>query len=212
MDPIKLQIRPGTRSNLFARNSSSKHSKSSLLIFALISMSFGLLLCYLLVFGRSSRNSVKRKYGIVIDGGSTGTRIHVIEYRVENGIAVYDFGKDGLASKRVNPGLSAFAEDSDGAGSSLKELLEFGKGKIPKELWGQTEIRLMATAGLRLLESELQDRIMESCRRVLRSSVFKFRDEWASIITGVPFSFFFFCFSLLCYFTIWICCACGFSI
>ncbi|KAG2707178.1 hypothetical protein I3843_05G124200 [Carya illinoinensis] len=184
MDPIKLQIRPGARSNLFSRNSSSKHRKSSLFIFALISISFALLLCYLLVFGRSSRNSVKRKYGIVIDGGSTGTRIHVIEYRVENGNTIYDFGKDGLASMRVNPGLSAFAEDSHGAGGSLNELLEFGKGRVPKELWGQTEIRLMATAGLRLLESDLRDRIMESCRRVLRSSVFKFRDEWASIITG----------------------------
>lgn len=195
MDPIKLQIRPGARSNLFSRNSSSKHRKSSLFIFALISISFALLLCYLLVFGRSSRNSVKRKYGIVIDGGSTGTRIHVIEYRVENGNTIYDFGKDGLASMRVNPGLSAFAEDSHGAGGSLNELLEFGKGRVPKELWGQTEIRLMATAGLRLLESDLRDRIMESCRRVLRSSVFKFRDEWASIITGVPFFFFFFCLS-----------------
>ncbi|KAE8023258.1 hypothetical protein FH972_008978 [Carpinus fangiana] len=184
MDPIKLQIRPTSRSNLFSRNSNSKHTKSKLLIFVLISISFALLLCYLLVFGKSSRSSVKRKYGIVIDGGSTGTRIHVFEYRVENGSPVYDFGTDGLATMRVNPGLSAFAEDPDGAGRSLTELLEFGKGRVPRGRWGETEIRLMATAGLRLLESELQQRILESCRQVLRSSGFKFRNEWASIITG----------------------------
>ncbi|XP_062161484.1 probable apyrase 6 [Alnus glutinosa] len=184
MDPIKLQIRPTSRSNLFARNSNSKHTKSNLLIFALISISFALLLCYLVVFGKSSRSSAKRKYGIVIDGGSTGTRIHVFEYRVENGSPVYDFGPDGLATMRVNPGLSAFAEDPDGAGGSLTELLEFGKGRVPRGRWGETEVRLMATAGLRLLESDLQQRILESCRQVLQSSGFKFRDEWASIITG----------------------------
>jgi apyrase len=187
MDPIKLQIRPTSRSNLFARNSNSKYNKSNLLIFALISISFALLLCYLVVFGKSSRSSAKRKYGIVIDGGSTGTRIHVFEYRVENGSPVYDFGPDGLATMRVNPGLSAFAEDPDGAGGSLTELLEFGKGRVPRGRWGETEVRLMATAGLRLLESDLQQRILDSCRQVLRSSGFKFRDEWASIITGMPF-------------------------
>ncbi|KAB1208056.1 putative apyrase 6 [Morella rubra] len=85
---------------------------------------------------------------------------------------------------RVNPGLSSFADDAYGAGASLKELLDFGKGRVPREHWGQTEIRLMATAGLRLLEPKLQDRILESCRQVLRSSGFKFRDEWASTITG----------------------------
>lgn len=192
MDPIKLPIRPSTRSNLFTRNYNSKHNKSGLLVLALISISFALLLCYLLVFGRSSRNSAKRKYGIVIDGGSTGTRIHVIGYRVENGNAVYNFGREGLGTMRVNPGLSSFADDAYGAGASLKELLDFGKGRVPREHWGQTEIRLMATAGLRLLEPKLQDRILESCRQVLRSSGFKFRDEWASTITGMTFSFSYF--------------------
>lgn len=126
-----------------------------------------------------------RKYGIIIDGGSTGTRIHVFRYRLEGGgNAVLDFGKDGLMSMRGVPGLSSFAEDPDGAGRSLMELLEFGKCQIPMENWGETEIRLMATAGLRMLEVEVQERILEACRRVLRSSGFKFMDEWASVITG----------------------------
>ncbi|KAF2291909.1 hypothetical protein GH714_036079 [Hevea brasiliensis] len=42
----------------------------------------------------------------------------------------------------------------------------------------------MATAGMRLLDSEVQDRILESCRKVLRKSGFKFRNDWASVITG----------------------------
>ncbi|XP_050144571.1 probable apyrase 6 isoform X2 [Malus sylvestris] len=98
--------------------------------------------------------------------------------------AVFDFGKDGLASMRVNPGLSAYAEDPESAGGSLRELPEFGKGRVPKDLWAETEIRLMARAGLRLLDLGVQNRILNSCWKVLRSSGFKFRDEWASVITA----------------------------
>lgn len=119
------------------------------------------------------------KFGIFIDGGSTGTRIHVLG--LKDG-APY-FGKE-LASMRVNPGLSAYAEDPDEAGRSLVDLLEFGKVRVPRDCWEDTEIRLMATAGLRRLELGVQERILESCRKVLRLSGFKFRDDWASVITG----------------------------
>lgn len=121
----------------------------------------------------------------MIDGGSTGTRIHVFQYRIMNGAPEFDFGKKGLVSMRVNPGLSSYAEDPEGAGGSVGELVEFGRKEVPKEFWGNTEVRLMATAGLRLLEVGVKDRILESCRRVLRISGFKFRDDWASVISGI---------------------------
>ncbi|CAN1193893.1 Probable apyrase 3, partial [Linum perenne] len=47
-----------------------------------------------------------------------------------------------------------------------------------------TEIRLMATAGMRLLESDVQGKVMEGCRNVLREYGFLFMDEWASVISG----------------------------
>ncbi|KAL3581811.1 hypothetical protein D5086_016143 [Populus alba] len=40
---------------------------------------------------------------------------------------------------KVNPGLSAYAGDPEGAGGSVEELVEFGKGRVPRELWGETE-------------------------------------------------------------------------
>lgn len=183
MDLVKPQVRATASSNLFSRSSKST-GKSNFALFASILIVLALFFFYAFFSGNNWRNPVRQNYGIVVDGGSTGTRIHVFGYRLEGGNAVFDFGKDGLASMRVNPGLSSFAEDPDGAGHSLVELLEFGKGQVPKESWGETEIRLMATAGLRMLEVKVQERILESCRRVLRPSGFKFRDEWASVITG----------------------------
>ncbi|PNT17006.1 hypothetical protein POPTR_010G169100v4 [Populus trichocarpa] len=139
-----------------------------------------LLSCYYLF--KSKTKSFSKKYGIIIDGGSTGTRIHVFGYRIgSGGKAVFDFEEGAL---KVNPGLSAYAEDPEGAGGSVEELVEFGKGRVPRELWGETEVRLMATAGVRLLDLEVQDQILNVCRRVLRKSGFKFQDSWASVITG----------------------------
>lgn len=185
MDPIKLPMRAATRSNLFARGPKHGTRSSNFLILASIGLAFALLLlCYLFVHARSLRSFGKRRYGIVIDGGSTGSRIHVFGFDVEGQDPVFDFGNGGLVSMRVNPGLSAFSEDPEAASGSLMELLEFGKERVPRELWRETEIRLMATAGLRLLDRAVQDRILDSCRRKLRASGFKFRDEWASVITG----------------------------
>lgn len=45
-------------------------------------------------------------------------------------------------------------------------------------------MRLLATADLAAWDLRLRERILESCRRVLQSSGFLFRDEWASSITG----------------------------
>ncbi|KAJ0868251.1 putative apyrase [Helianthus annuus] len=85
---------------------------------------------------------------------------------------------------RVSPGLSAFAEDPVRAGGSVVELLEFARKRIPRESWGETEVRLMATGGLRMLELSVQERVLEACRTVLRSSGFVFRNDWAEVISG----------------------------
>ncbi|KAJ6720772.1 ADENOSINE/GUANOSINE DIPHOSPHATASE [Salix viminalis] len=170
MDPtIKLHTHTHT---LSTRSIKSKIATSVTLIV--------LLSCYYLF--ESKTKSSSKKYGIIIDGGSTGTRIHVFGYRVgSGGKTVFDFEEGAL---RVSPGLSAYAEDPGGAGGSVEELVEFGKGRVPRELWGETEVRLMATAGVRLLDLEVQDQILNECRRVLRKSGFKFQDSWASVITG----------------------------
>ncbi|MED6174352.1 putative apyrase 6 [Stylosanthes scabra] len=200
MDPaMKLQLRSTTttttssttRPSLFPRHvpkpsTTTSASKSRFAVIATLLLTLLFLVTYKIISSKSSSHLSSQKavrYGVIIDGGSTGTRIHVL--RSSGG------GGDGkkrevldLGSMRVNPGLSSFAKDPEGAGRSIRELVEFGKGKVPREKWAHTEIRLMATAGMRLLGLEAQGRILEACRTVLRSSAFKFRDDWASVITG----------------------------
>lgn len=182
MEQLKLQMRPNATAR--AQKNATRSNLVVLILLATVIAAFFLLL----VLVCNSRNSMRRgkKYGIVIDGGSTGTRIHVFGFELDGGgRPVFDFGKKGLGAMRVSPGLSSYAEDPNRAGGSLVELLEFGKSRVPKEHWGDTEVRLMATAGLRRLELRVQEAILESCRRVLRVSGFQFRDSWASVITGI---------------------------
>ncbi|RZC28507.1 probable apyrase 6 [Glycine soja] len=176
MDPIKTKTRS---TNLFTRNPKAAQSKS---LRSIILVSLALSFLFLVSYFAFSPPEANFRYRIIVDGGSTGTRVHVFKYR--SGRALEFSGREGLKSMRVNPGLSAFAEDPEGAGGSVAELVEFAKRWIPRESWGETEIRLMATAGLRMLDAAAQERILASCRKVVRDSGFMFRDEWASVITG----------------------------
>ncbi|RCV44572.1 hypothetical protein SETIT_9G385000v2 [Setaria italica] len=117
-------------------------------------------------------------FSVIIDGGSTGTRAHVF--------AAGPDGRPDLARSavmRVTPGLSSFAADPARAGESLRPLIEFAREKIGAAA-AESEVRLMATAGLRLLEEHAQEAILASCREVLRASGFRFEDAWAKVIPG----------------------------
>ncbi|CAL5012668.1 unnamed protein product [Urochloa decumbens] len=128
--------------------------------------------------------SAPPRYGVIIDAGSTGSRVHVIAYRAGAGaLPQLDWAR--TASLKANPGLSSFAADPRGAGLSLAPLVDFAQRRVPRERWADTEVRLMATAGLRLLDAAVAESVLESCRDVLRQSGFLFQDKWATVISGM---------------------------
>ena len=133
--------------------------------------------------------SAPPRYGVIIDAGSTGSRVHVIAYRAGPGRGAtpqLDWAR--TASLKANPGLSSFAADPRGAGLSLAPLVEFARRRVPRERWADTEVRLMATAGLRLLDAAVAESVLESCRDVLRQSGFLFQDKWATVISGMLYT------------------------
>uniref|UniRef100_A0A0C9QL94 TSA: Wollemia nobilis Ref_Wollemi_Transcript_28575_2165 transcribed RNA sequence n=1 Tax=Wollemia nobilis TaxID=56998 RepID=A0A0C9QL94_9CONI len=181
LPPHKTQLPP----RLFSSgNSSAKQGRGNW--WAIVGILIALCaLFYLLSVVRGYKFSARFQkfggYGVVIDAGSTGSRIHVFEYVNEGGIPLV---KGGAPSLKTKPGLSAFASTPEQAGESLVELLEFSRKKVPESRRHGTKVFLMATAGLRRLDSDTQEKILESCRRVLRFSGFNFKDDWASVITG----------------------------
>lgn len=65
---------------------------------------------------------------VIIDAGSTGSRIHIYQYKVSRaGLAVV---RQPVSSLKVTPGLSAYAVQPENVGQSLGSLLEYAYKQV----------------------------------------------------------------------------------
>lgn len=102
-------------------------------------------------------------YVVMIDAGSTGSRVHVYEFNTctqPPKLLSEEF-------KMLDPGLSSFDTDTVGAAKSLDPLLEVALSKVPKEKYSCTPVAVKATAGLRILGKAKSDAILKEVRRHL---------------------------------------------
>ncbi|KAI0273519.1 nucleoside phosphatase family-domain-containing protein [Gloeopeniophorella convolvens] len=123
-----------------------------------------------------------RRFGIVIDAGSSGSRLQIYSWRDARVVrselgakASYALPKvekgtqeDENWVSKVEPGLSSFAEDPDGIPAYLAPLLRHAQTYIPPSLHSQTPLFLLATAGMRLLSAEQQATVLETTCQFLR--------------------------------------------
>src|SRR4051812_6361920 len=96
------------------------------------------------------------QYALIIDAGSTGSRIHV--YRFNNCGSTPELEDEGFFQtepKKGGSGLSSFKDDHEGAAKSLDVLMEEAMKRVPENMKACTPIAVKATAGLRLLGEEL---------------------------------------------------------
>lgn len=121
--------------------------------------------------------SSKCKYGIVIDAGSSGTRLHA--YKMTD-----DGFLEEVVQKKITPGISAYVENPEDLSNTLTRLTDYAENKIPSHCRSITSIHLMATAGMRLVSISDKDIILKAVRKALKQSSFMFRDDWASVIPG----------------------------
>jgi len=120
------------------------------------------------------------KYFILIDAGSSGSRIHVHPYKVTDSVPIID----ASYTLKEKPGLSSFGKHPENAGSSMVKLIEFAKTHVPVNQWAETQLHLQATAGLRSIPEQASYQVLENVRDELQKSPFSFKREDALIITG----------------------------
>ena len=70
------------------------------------------------------------RYAIVFDAGSTGSRIHVFKFSMEDG----ELKLESDTFEQLKPGLSSYADDPQKAAESLKPLLETAVKTVPKDM------------------------------------------------------------------------------
>ncbi|RDX63173.1 hypothetical protein CR513_58430 [Mucuna pruriens] len=122
-------------------------------------------------------------YAVIFDAGSTGSRVHVFHFdqnldllRIGNELEFYD---------KVTPGLSAYANDPQQAAESLIPLLEEAENVIPEDQHATTPVKLGATAGLRLLDGDAAERILQAVKDTLKNrSTLSVQPDGVSIIDG----------------------------
>ncbi|XP_020280514.1 ectonucleoside triphosphate diphosphohydrolase 5 isoform X2 [Pseudomyrmex gracilis] len=129
-----------------------------------------------------SFNLQKPFYVVVIDAGSTGSRVLAFSFHesILNGNLILD---DELFSE-IKPGLSSFADTPRDAANSLTTLLNKAKTVIPQSEWPRTLLTMKATAGLRLLPEHKANNILEECRKLFQTSGFQVAKNSISIMEG----------------------------
>lgn len=111
------------------------------------------------------------QYALMIDAGSTGSRIHV--YRFNNCGSTPELENEVFEQtkkKEGGSGLSSYKEDAQGAAQSLDPLMEVALQSVPEEYRRCSPIAVKATAGLRLLGPELSKNILEAVRYRLENT------------------------------------------
>ena len=136
----------------------------------------------------SSSNSPDVSYAILIDAGSTGSRMYIYKFSLtgEKKVdSVSDVEEVSNSLGKVRPGLSSLNK-LDEISTYLRKFIKEASGIIPKDKQSSTPFIVLATAGMRLLPEADQEAIMNNVKQVLDSdqSPFLFKDDNVKVISG----------------------------
>ncbi|OBZ81096.1 Guanosine-diphosphatase, partial [Choanephora cucurbitarum] len=109
-----------------------------------------------------------QKYALMVDAGSTGSRIHVYKFHQCSHEEAVKLEEEALFEQTI-PGLSAYPDNPQAAAESLDILLDKALQIVPPSLQKRTPIQVKATAGLRLLGQEKSDAILKTVRHHLET-------------------------------------------
>lgn len=136
-----------------------------------------------------------RNYAVVVDAGSSGSRLMVYSWRdvewersvrteknlpldilptVEKGTWE---NSDREWQVKVEPGLSSFAGHTHDLQAYLEDLFSHVQAVVPPDAWSRTPIHVLATAGMRMVPVARRKAILQETCRVLRTLPFSVPDE-----------------------------------
>jgi len=90
------------------------------------------------------------KYAVVVDAGSSGTRVRVYRWPTPVGgahVALQAPGVKEIYSKKINPGLSTHAANLQQVSDDIRGVLSDAAERVPRPLQRTSPVYVMATAG-----------------------------------------------------------------
>ncbi|PKU66992.1 probable apyrase 7 [Dendrobium catenatum] len=155
------------------------------------------------IYYRKSFQHVTSKYYVILDCGSTGTRVYVYQNSMvqDKGDRVLPFslkslpegfqnkaiGQSGRAYRRMEtePGFHKLVHNETGLRAAIKPLLKWAEKQIPSHAHQTTTLFLYATAGVRRLPNSDSQWLLDKAWAILKNSSFLCHREWVKIITGM---------------------------
>ncbi|KAL3837774.1 hypothetical protein ACJIZ3_022365 [Penstemon smallii] len=142
------------------------------------------------------------KFYVVLDCGSTGTRVYIYEASVNyekddnlpislkslpEGFKKKPGSENGRAYNRMEtePGFDKLVHNISGLRKAIKPLIHWAEKQIPKKSHKTTTLFLYATAGVRRLPSSDSEWLLNNAWSILKSSPFLCKKEFIKIITGM---------------------------
>lgn len=131
-------------------------------------------------------------YGLVVDCGSSGSRIFVYCWPRHNGNPhelldirqMRDEHRKPVVMK-IKPGISELAKTPEKASDHIKPLLEFASRHVPKNKHQETPLYILCTAGMRILPESQQEALLEDLRTDIPVDFnFLFSDSHVEVISG----------------------------
>ncbi|KAG4988128.1 hypothetical protein GLYMA_11G089700v4 [Glycine max] len=211
--PLSLQdlssychLEPPLHGGATTITSSSRHKCLRLSLY-LATFLFLTYLLFLLLYSYWNHGSAK--YYVVLDCGSTGTRVYVYRASVRFNrhttlpIAVTSLRNaspknnkkkppTGRAYDRIEtePGIDKLVNNVSGLNNALKPLLRWAKKQIPVRAHRSTFLFLYATAGVRRLPVSDSRWLLDNAWSVLKDSPFVCQRDWVKIISGPEEAYF----------------------
>ncbi|XAR50209.1 Apyrase [Bertholletia excelsa] len=164
-----------------------------------------LLLIGVYVLLKSGKNQFVSKssyFTVVVDCGSSGTRVSVYEWTIRRGLGdrelptlIHSYPKnstDGLSGEgsckyhclQTEPGLDKFVGNYSGVRDSLEPLISRAEDWVPPERHSDTPIFVLATAGLRRVPVEDAAHVLEDVEAVVKEHAFMHRKSWIRVLSG----------------------------
>ncbi|XP_057483431.1 probable apyrase 7 isoform X1 [Actinidia eriantha] len=142
------------------------------------------------------------KFYVVLDCGSTGTRVYVyqaaVNYKKDGSLPILlrslpeglqrkPNSQSGRAYNRMEtePGFDKLVHNAAGLRRAMKPLIRWAEKQIPEHAHKTTSLFLYATAGVRRLPSSDSQWLLNNAWSILKNSPFLCQREWVKIISGM---------------------------
>ncbi|XP_060581935.1 ectonucleoside triphosphate diphosphohydrolase 1-like isoform X2 [Ruditapes philippinarum] len=132
-------------------------------------------------------------YGIIMDGGSTGTKLKVYKWNHRTSGTLPD-GQDSkpgvvrnlqlVKSTKFKPGISQIAGKPDELKGYLDKIMQNAVKEVPKDKHSDTPIYFMATAGLRVLQINETEDLLTSIEHYMQTCPFLTPENSVRVISG----------------------------